>query len=70
MIINNIGSEWTILAKVFYYFLIEKKRYYGNQVITDIGINNYIQSLSNTTHQQIVDVCYKMFKSLKYSLHK
>ena len=26
LIINNIGSEWTILAKVFYEFLFEKEK--------------------------------------------
>ena len=40
MIINNIGSEWKTLAKVFYDFLIEKSKYYGNSIITDISICN------------------------------
>ena len=61
--INNMGSEWTILAKVVHGFLVEteKSKYYWIPVITDISTENYIQSLPNTTHQQIIDVCYKMF---------
>ena len=67
MIINNIGGEWTILVKVFHDFLVEKEKskYYGNQVIIDISIDRYAQYLTNETHQQIINVCYKMFKNLK-----
>ena len=59
MIIDNIGGEWEIIAKVFYDFLVETEtsKHYGNSVITDISINNYIH---------IIDACHKMFKSLKH----
>ena len=56
-----------ILAKVFYEFLVEKEKgkYYGNPVITDASINNYILTLINRTHEHTIGVGYKMFKSLK-----
>ena len=63
LIINNIESEWTIFLNVFYDVLVEKENsiYYGNKVSTDIGINNYTQSSTNRTRQQIINVCYKLF---------
>ena len=69
MIINNIGSEWAILAKVFHEILIEKEKskYYGRPVVTDISIDDYVQYLTNKTHEQIIHVCYKMFENMKYS---
>ena len=71
MFINNIGSECTILAKLFYDFLveIEQSKYYGNPVSTDISIDSYIQYLTNKTHQQIINVCYRMFKNMKWFLY-
>ena len=69
MIVNNIGSAWNILAKVFYVFVEkEKSQYYGNPVIADISINNYIQYLTNRTNQQIINVCYNKKVSIKINL--
>ena len=67
MIINLITSDWKMYVNVFYAFLKEKEKsiYYGNKVITDTSINNYIESLNCINHKNIVNGCYKMFKTMK-----
>ena len=49
--INKIGSEWKILTKVFFEFLLEQEKsmYDGNPVISDISINEYTQFLTQNT---------------------
>lgn len=67
MILNLITSDWKMYANVFYEFLKEKEQsiYYGNKVITDTSINNYIEHLNCITHKRIVNVCYNIFKTMK-----
>ena len=64
MIINKIESDWQMYVNVFLIFLIVKGNsiYYGNKIITDSSINTYIESLKNTNHQHLVNVCYNWFK--------
>ena len=55
------SSMWVLVEK-------ENSIHYGNTVITDIVTNTYTQSLTNRTHQQIINVCYKM-KYLLYTIN-
>ena len=54
-------------SKKYYDFSFEKENsiYYGNKVITDISIKNYTQSSTNRTRQQIINVCYELFKNIE-----
>ena len=62
--LNSLGNEWTILSNVFFNFFLEKQNStcYGNKIITDISINNYIQLLPTKGHKRLVDICHKMLK--------
>ena len=62
LVINSIESEWTFFKLFLWLFRVERENriYLENQVITDISINNCIQSLTNIVHQQIIHVCYDL----------